>query len=160
MLSLRQKKWPKRPSHSTCLRQIRQNYPFSHKWYNPLMAKTGSKARKPKQELDSVFFLKIVMYLVLGSAYVRLVNPSLTEQIPIPVGLLLGLVFVSHDHFRIDRKIEISVLLVAALGRLLGAIWCNLCCTQITCNINNTLTDKNVRGNLSWYPKKYNLVIG
>ena len=81
------------------------------------MAKTSpkTKVKKQKQELDSIFFLKIVMYLVLGSVYVRLVNPSLTEQIPIPVGLLIGLVFVSHEHFRIDRKIEISVLLVSAL---------------------------------------------
>lgn len=68
-----------------------------------------------KTELDSVFFLKIVLYLVLGSSWLRLVNASLTKQIPLPIGLLIGLVFVSHDHFKIDRKIEFSVLLVAAL---------------------------------------------
>ena len=79
------------------------------------MVKASTKTKKPKQELDSVFFLKIVMYLVLGSFWVRLVDPGLTTQIPLPLGLLLGLVFISHDHFRIDRKIELSVLLVASL---------------------------------------------
>ncbi len=74
-----------------------------------------SKTKKQTPELDSVFFLKIVMYLVMGSMWVRLVNPDMTDQVPIPVGLLLGLIFVSHDHFRIDRKIEITVLLVSAL---------------------------------------------
>ncbi len=74
-----------------------------------------SKAKRHKQELDSVFFLKVVMYMVLGSMWIRLVNTEMTEQIPLPLGLLLGLVFVSHEHFRIDRKIEITVLLVAAL---------------------------------------------
>lgn len=62
-----------------------------------------------------MFFLKVVMYMVLGSMWIRLVNTEMTEQIPLPLGLLLGLVFVSHEHFRIDRKIEITVLLVAAL---------------------------------------------
>ena len=75
-----------------------------------------NKTKKVSQELDSVFFLKIVMYLVLGSTWIRLVNPGLTVQIPLPVGLLLGLVFVAHEHFRIDRKIEITVILVATLG--------------------------------------------
>ena len=79
------------------------------------MAKAKTKTTTRKQEMDSVFFLKIVMYMVLGSAFVRLVNPSLTTQIPVPVGLFIGLLFVSHDHFRIDRKIEISVLLISAL---------------------------------------------
>lgn len=73
------------------------------------------KLKRHNQELDSVFFLKIVMYMVLGSMWIRLVDTGMTEQIPLPVGLLLGLVFVSHEHFRIDRKIEITVLLVSAL---------------------------------------------
>jgi len=33
--------------------------------------------------------------------------------IPIPYGALIGLVFVGHDHFKIDRKIEYALLLVA-----------------------------------------------
>lgn len=79
------------------------------------MAKSKSKTKKQTQELDSVFFFKIVLYLVLGSLWVRLVDPSLTTQIPVPVGLIIGLIFSTHEHFRIDKKIELSVLLVASL---------------------------------------------
>lgn len=79
------------------------------------MAKTTVKNRKSNKELDMVFFLKIVLYMVLGGAWVRLVDPSLTNQIPLPLGLVLGLLFISHEHFQIDRKIELSVLLVASL---------------------------------------------
>lgn len=65
------------------------------------------------QEQDSTFFLKIVVFLILGSQWVFI--ERLPEwQAPIPVGLFLGLVFATHDHFQIDRKIEYVVLLVAA----------------------------------------------
>jgi ABC-type dipeptide/oligopeptide/nickel transport system permease component len=37
------------------------------------------------------------------------------DGIVIPVGLLIGLVFATHDHFKIDRKIEIVVLLIASV---------------------------------------------
>ncbi len=33
----------------------------------------------------------------------------------VPVGLILGMLFASHDHFQIDRKIEYAVLLIAAI---------------------------------------------
>jgi hypothetical protein len=75
----------------------------------------NKKSKTAKQELDSVFFLKIVMFLVLGSMWVRLVDPALTTQVPIPVGLAIGLLLASHEHFQIDRKIELSVLLVSSL---------------------------------------------
>ncbi len=69
--------------------------------------------KKPKAaETDSAYFLKLVMYLILGSQWLRI--ESLPEwSIPIPLGLLIGLVFASHDHFKIDRKIEYALLLVA-----------------------------------------------
>jgi hypothetical protein len=38
----------------------------------------------------------------------------------LPIGLILGIIFSAHDHFRIDRKIEYAVLLVAALLGLAG----------------------------------------
>jgi hypothetical protein len=77
------------------------------------MAKKQTKRKaKVQQETDSAFFLKLVLFLILGSQWVRIDN--LPEwQIPIPVGLLVGLWFASHDHFQIDRKIEYALLLVA-----------------------------------------------
>jgi hypothetical protein len=67
-----------------------------------------------KTESDGVYFLKIVLYLILGSQWIRLVDSELTTQIPIPVGFMLGILFASHDHFKIDRKIEYAVLTVGA----------------------------------------------
>lgn len=64
------------------------------------------------QELDSVYVLKLVMYLIIGSQWLKIVTHS-GVQIPIPVGALVGILFATHDHFAIDRKIEYAVLLVA-----------------------------------------------
>jgi len=66
-----------------------------------------------KTEAEGPYFLKLVLYLILGSQWIWLVDKSLTNQIPLPVGLVIGLVFAKHDHFQIDRKIEYAVLLVA-----------------------------------------------
>ena len=72
-----------------------------------------SKSPAPGKELDSVYFLKLVLYLIIGSLWVKITHGN--TQVPLPVGFLLGLLFASHEHFRIDRKIEIAVLLIAML---------------------------------------------
>ncbi|MES2970811.1 MAG: hypothetical protein V4702_00640 [Patescibacteria group bacterium] len=80
------------------------------------MAKTKRK-RQPKgepTELDGVYVLKIVMYLIVGSQWVRFVDPGLTKQIPIPLGLIVGIIFAAHDHFKIDRKIEYAIIIIAS----------------------------------------------
>lgn len=83
------------------------------------MAKTKSKktasvrSRDARNELDSVYLLKLVLYLIIGAQWVRLENAAGTGQLPIPVGLIIGFLFAAHDHFRIDRKIEFALLLVA-----------------------------------------------
>ena len=33
----------------------------------------------------------------------------------LPIGLIIGLIFASHDHFKIDRKIEFAILLISAV---------------------------------------------
>ena len=77
------------------------------------MAKTKRKA-KP-QELDSVYFLKIVLYLIVGSQWLWLVDAAGNVKVPVPVGLIVGVLFAAHEHFRLDRKVEYAVLLVAML---------------------------------------------
>lgn len=69
--------------------------------------------KKKTKELDSVYFLKLVMYLILGSFWLK-VNRGERFQIPIPIGLVAGLLFALHEHFQIDRKIEYALLLHAA----------------------------------------------
>lgn len=75
--------------------------------------KHSSKLVKGGPELDSVYLLKLVLYLIVGAQWIRFVNASGTTQIPIPIGLIAGFLFAAHDHFKIDRKIEYAVLLVA-----------------------------------------------
>ena len=33
----------------------------------------------------------------------------------IPIGLMVGVMFAAHDHFQIDRKIELAILLGASI---------------------------------------------
>ncbi len=80
------------------------------------MAKPKAKSKKrivtPK-ELDSTYFLKLVLYLIIGAQWLRLTVGNGQTQLPLPVGLFIGVLFASHDHFQIDRKIEFAVLLIA-----------------------------------------------
>jgi len=71
-------------------------------------------AKKQNKELDGVYFLKLVLYLVIGSLWLKITRGE-NLQIPLPLGGVIGLVFASHEHFQIDRKVEYAVLLVAML---------------------------------------------
>jgi hypothetical protein len=51
--------------------------------------------------------------VIVGSQWVWLTTDE--TQIPLPIGFVVGLLFASHDHFQIDRKIEYAILLIAAL---------------------------------------------
>jgi hypothetical protein len=95
------------------------------------MAQTKSKSSKssaratakaaPATEVDGVYILKLVLYVVLGSLWLKLgSDSSLDTTFPLPLGLAVGLIFASHEHFRIDRKIEYAVLIVAALIGLMA----------------------------------------
>ncbi len=76
--------------------------------------KTAKKRSTQPVEKDSVFFMKIVFYFLLGAMWVRLVGVGSDDvTISIPLGFIVGLFFARHDHFTIDRKIEYVVLLLA-----------------------------------------------
>jgi len=77
-----------------------------------LMAKRKTKVAT-RIELDSVYVLKMLLYLILGSFWLRVSNTSQTSQIPIPIGLIIGLFLASHERFQIDRKLEYAILLMA-----------------------------------------------
>ena len=79
------------------------------------MPKQKSQSKKAASgKNDGVFALKLALYVILGSLWVKIVNDSSTI-VPVPAGLIIGMVLASHEHFQIDRKIEYAVLLVAAL---------------------------------------------
>ncbi len=78
------------------------------------------------KETDNGYFLKLVLYLIIGSQWVFITDAELTRQIPLPVGLLIGLVFAAHDHFQLDRKIEYALLLIATFIGFWSGIGINL----------------------------------
>ncbi|MDL2342092.1 MAG: hypothetical protein QFB87_03380 [Patescibacteria group bacterium] len=78
-------------------------------------SKVSKKRAAPEQELDSVYFLKLVMYMIVGAQWLRFTDASGATTVTVPIGLFIGMAFALHDHFRIDRKIEFAVLLVATM---------------------------------------------
>lgn len=62
---------------------------------------------------DGIFALKLALYLVLGTLWLKLSNDQ--AIFPIPIGLIIGMILASHEHFKLDRKIDYAVLLIAAL---------------------------------------------
>jgi hypothetical protein len=82
-----------------------------------LMAKTKAKKAVKKSSsdnFDGVYLLKMVLYLLLGSIWIKASNGQ-DIAVGIPIGLIIGLVFTLHEHFQIDRKIEYAVMIVAML---------------------------------------------
>ncbi|HAC56551.1 TPA: hypothetical protein DCF80_03535 [Candidatus Saccharibacteria bacterium] len=77
-----------------------------------------AKKKKPTAESDSAYFLKIVLYIVLGSLWIKFTTPIQIGEFQLfglPIGLVLGLIFASHDHFQVDRKIEYAILVIVAM---------------------------------------------
>lgn len=64
---------------------------------------------------DMEFLLKLTLYVIMGSLWLKITHLGTSMNIPIPVGLLVGLLFTANERFRVDRKIEYAALIVAAL---------------------------------------------
>jgi hypothetical protein len=58
--------------------------------------------------------LKLVILVILGCFWVKVGSPG-NWQVPIPVGLIIGLYLIGREKFALDRKIQYGVLLVAML---------------------------------------------
>ncbi|HSW81661.1 MAG TPA: hypothetical protein VLG40_04665 [Candidatus Saccharimonas sp.] len=77
-----------------------------------------SKPKKQLQEKDSAYFLKLVLYIVLGSFWLKFAQPLGVGGFIVngfPLGLIIGLLFASHDHFQVDRKIEYAILIIVTI---------------------------------------------
>ena len=81
------------------------------------MAKKTKIKQRPnyasRKELDNVYFLKLVVYLLLGSFWVRFSLDS-GGQLPLPVGLMIGLLLIRHERLQLDKKIGYAILLLSA----------------------------------------------
>ncbi|HIA91784.1 TPA: hypothetical protein EYO12_01550 [Candidatus Saccharibacteria bacterium] len=70
-------------------------------------------SNKQSEEPDSLYFLKIVLFFILGGVWIAFDQTAgITKTIPI--GFIVGLLFAHHDHFQLDRKIEYAILLASA----------------------------------------------
>lgn len=71
--------------------------------------------KSSENEYDSVYVLKIVIYLILASTWISHAGHRL-----VPLGLIAGLALVQHEKLQIDRKIEYAVLVVGVVLGLVG----------------------------------------
>lgn len=86
------------------------------------MAKTkhvNKKATNTKTEQDGVYFLKLVLFFIVGCLWIHI---GKGDGVSLPVGLILGLLLASHEHFQIDRKVEYAVLLIATILSFIAPI--------------------------------------
>ncbi len=80
-------------------------------------AKRPSKRKQNavQTESDSSYILKLVVYLIVGSFWLRLAAPLHLGPVVLsafPVGLIVGLLLVSRDNLQIDRKIGYALVIV------------------------------------------------
>ncbi|MBL8122207.1 hypothetical protein JNM87_05680 [Candidatus Saccharibacteria bacterium] len=79
------------------------------------MAKKNKSTNAGSSQTDGGFILKVTLYVILGSLWLKVTKSGSNLQLPLPLGMALGILFTTHEHFKIDRKIEYAVLVVAAL---------------------------------------------
>lgn len=78
------------------------------------MAKTVKKSAAAK-ESDNLYFLKILVYFVIGTVWIKY-----NGYVVFPLGLIAGVIIAQHDHFAIDRKVEYAILIIAGVVGLLA----------------------------------------
>ncbi len=64
---------------------------------------------------DTAYFLKLIMYFICGTFWVRLIgiNFGPFEHLSVPLGLVVGVAFATYECSHVDKKIELAVLLAA-----------------------------------------------
>lgn len=77
------------------------------------------KGRERVYEKDSVFFLKLVVFVVLGALWLRLKEPiplGPLEVQGLPVGLMIALLLVLKlEKYQFNRKIWYTALVLVAI---------------------------------------------
>lgn len=70
-------------------------------------------------ESDSTYFLKLVVFVLLGTLWLKFAQPISWMGVPmagIPLGMLVGLVLVNRfEKYQSDRKIWYAILLVVTI---------------------------------------------
>ena len=55
--------------------------------------------------------MKLVLFLIISSLWLR-IEFSDGTLLPLPLGAAIAVLYAMHDHFQIDRKIELALILV------------------------------------------------
>lgn len=70
-------------------------------------------------ESDSTYLLKLVVFVLLGTLWLKFSHPVTWLNIPfsgIPIGLLVGLLLVSRfEKYQFDRKIWYAILIIVTI---------------------------------------------
>lgn len=70
-------------------------------------------------ESDSTYFLKLVVFVLLGTFWLKFAQPIVWLGIPlggIPIGMLIGVLMVRRfERYQNDRKIWYAILLVVTI---------------------------------------------
>jgi len=70
-------------------------------------------------ETDSTYFLKLVVFVLLGTFWLKFQQPVSWLGVPfsgVPVGLLVGLLLVGKfEKYQSDRKIWYAILIIVAI---------------------------------------------
>jgi hypothetical protein len=88
----------------------------------PLKTRAASVARPAQErmfETDGTYFLKLVVFVLLGTLWLKFQQPVSWLGVPLrglPVGFLLGLILVSRfEKYQSDRKIWYAILVVVTI---------------------------------------------
>ncbi len=74
-------------------------------------ATSGGRTAAVAYEPDAIYILKLVLYLILGSLWLRFTKGDMT--VPLPIGFLVGLFFARTDRQPFDRKMAYAILLLS-----------------------------------------------
>lgn len=83
------------------------------------ISRKASITRDKDYETDSTYFLKLVVFVLLGTLWLKFSEPLIWHGIPlngIPLGLLIGLLLVhTFEKHQSDRKIWYACLIVVTI---------------------------------------------
>jgi hypothetical protein len=85
----------------------------------PRTKATVSRASERTFETDGTYFLKLVVFVLLGTLWLKFQQPMTWLGLPIhgiPIGMLFGLMLVRQfEKIQSDRKIWYAILLVVTI---------------------------------------------
>ena len=89
---------------------------------SPVKTRAASVARPVRErmfESDGTYFLKLVVFVLLGTLWLKFQQPVSWLGVPLralPVGFLVGLILVSRfEKYQSDRKIWYAILVVVTI---------------------------------------------